>query len=99
VAGFWAAAGDALLMFPLTRACREALLALACANSGSAHNGGGGSSGGSHHGSRQLFLFLLILLAATAPFHQACKRMPSILAEHCESISHYDMAIATVRSR
>ena len=51
VAGFWAAAADALLMFPLTRAAREALLALACANSGSHHDNANGG-GGSGHGSR-----------------------------------------------
>ena len=50
VAGFWAAAGDALLMFPLTRATREALLALACASSGPHHDDG--SSGASGHVSR-----------------------------------------------
>ena len=30
--GFWAAVGDALLMFPLTRAVRESLVQLACAS-------------------------------------------------------------------
>ena len=32
LAGFWSAAGDALLMFPLSRTLRESLLQLACAS-------------------------------------------------------------------
>ncbi len=42
LAGFWAAVGDALLVFPLTRTLRESLLQLACANAG------GGGGGGAH---------------------------------------------------
>ena len=32
LAGFWSAAGDALLMFPLSRTVRESLVQLACAS-------------------------------------------------------------------
>ena len=32
LAGFWAAVGDALVMFPLTRTVRESLVQLACAS-------------------------------------------------------------------